>query len=980
MDANGSRFHALLGRADWRQCRASASALDLEQAPHVLSEAQDLVEVDALDEALVLRGLPYTFPQSSAVATRLPLDARRGAAFDRFGNTYFIADEKTFVQVRSAGTGRVTRWWPLDEPESKPAIARTFSNIKASSAPSSTPLKGLAVTRDHRLVVGTAGPAGWWVFDLFSGGPPRQLLWPNHAPLLDIADMSAAPDGGVWLLDAVNRRVWRLGPDLLPSRPTQPAAIWPPAHSPTRLFGPRGQVARPLPLPLIAVAPIDLPVPGKPVAIEALDDGRALVLLHDSGGGSSLLLLHDGAVTQTLAIKRADDTSFLAHDMASVRMSGGSASAAEGETSASKGPSRIALFVADDIGNQAHRFDIELPSAGAATLRSVESFWPMRRFGGRALLSHGQQVLYDFGPGRWVPLVEQLRKRFEPEAWVLTPVFDSGAAATQWHRLMLDANFEHGTRVAIASRASDDLDALTHQTWDAEPAPYRRGDGRELPYLPLPSALATWELLLQEARGRFLQLRLHLQCHLGRSPRVHALRVYSPRFSYLKNYLPAVYREDAASAMFLDGFLANVEGLFTSMEDRIAHAQVLFDWRTAPPDALDWLAGWLGLATEQQWPATRKRRFIRHAMRLYRWRGTVHGLRIALALALDDHDESDFDNPARADQRGLGVRVIEAFRTRRVPDVLLGDPSQPMPPPALASQPPWRPADGVGALLLRWRRWSGDTGAITLPLAAPVDELRATEWRNFCEAVLGFEPRGAALELGGWREYLAASLVDIEDLNQQWNTAYLEFGEVPLPIDAWNDGHAANLWRDYLCADSPASESRRAWQQFLRARYMSTALLNRAWATRWTTFDIIPLPGELPASPVALADWFQFEGQVLAMHATAHRFTVLLPMPEGEQVLPGDAERLMERARRAIEQEKPAHTHFTLRLYWAMFRVGEARLGLDTRLDGSVRERLLQPAVLGQAWLGETWLPMPPALADGRALAGQTRLASQGLQ
>lgn len=959
MDANGSRFHALLGRRDWRSCRVADSAAELVQRPLALDDEGSSVEVDGPDEALILKRLSHTFLQNTS--TRLSLDARRGAASDRFGNVYTIADDATQVLVRSAGSGEISRWWPL---AGTPSVTGRSFNATGTRAPApATRLVGLAVTRDHHLVVGTSAPAGWWVFDLFAAGAPQELLWPLDAPALSIADLSASPGGLLWLLDRQNLRVWRLGADLLPLRPTEPAGSWPPAGTSQRSFSPSGRPARQVPLPLAAAAPIALPAGVEAVAIEALDDSHALLLLRPAAGRSQLALLREGAVQQSFDLKRADASDFAAHDLASTPALTGA-----------DGTRHVAVFIADDRGNQAHRFELALPPAGAARLQAAASFWPMRRFGGRALISHGAQPLYDFGAGRWVPLVEQPRQRFVPEAWVLSPVFDSADVATQWHRLLLDARLDTGTCITVASRAGDDRDALAGQAWDDEPIPYRRGEGRELPYLPLPPKQATWELLLQNARGRFLQLRLHLQGHAGHSPRLQALRVYSPRFSYLQRYMPAVYREDAASAHFLDGFLANVEGLFTSIEDRIAQAQVLFDWRTAPPDALDWLGGWLALATEQHWPAARKRRFIRHAMRLYRWRGTVHGLRIALALALDDADEADFDDPARAEQRAFGVRVIEAFRTRRVPDVLLGDATQPMPPPALLNEPPWRPAEGLGTLLVRWRRWSGQATADSLPLVAPTNATQAEVWRSFCETVLGFEPRGAALELGGWQEHLAQGFVDIDALNSTWRTAYGAFEQVPLPADHWAAGDAATRWQTYVAAESAASEARRAWQQFLRARYMGEAALNRAWGTRWPAFEAIALPGELPAAAAALADWFQFEGQVLAMRSTAHRFTVLLPMPEGDAVQPGDAELLLARARRVIEQEKPAHTRFTLRLYWAMFRVGEARLGLDTRLDGPVRERLLQPSVLGRAWLGETWLPLPPALLEGRTLAGGSRL------
>ena len=91
------------------------------------------------------------------------------------------------------------------------------------------------------------------------------------------------------------------------------------------------------------------------------------------------------------------------------------------------------------------------------------------------------------------------------------------------------------------------------------------------------------------------------------TPRLRALRVYYPRFSYLEEYLPDVYREDPTSASFLERFLANTEGIFTGLEDRIANAQYFLDPRTTPPEYLEWLGGWLGVSVDSAWDERRKR-------------------------------------------------------------------------------------------------------------------------------------------------------------------------------------------------------------------------------------------------------------------------------------------------------------------------------------------------------------------------------------
>jgi phage tail-like protein len=79
--------------------------------------------------------------------------------------------------------------------------------------------------------------------------------------------------------------------------------------------------------------------------------------------------------------------------------------------------------------------------------------------------------------------------------------------------------------------------------------------------------------------------------------------------------------------------------------------------------------------------------------------------------------------------------------------------------------------------------------------------------------------------------------------------------------------------------------------------------------------------------------------------AFAHRFTVLIP----HDVKPEDEEML----ERLIHLEKPAHTAFELKRYWDLFRVGEARLGIDTQLGDSA---YLTALMLGVDTLGVHYL------------------------
>jgi phage tail-like protein len=85
--------------------------------------------------------------------------------------------------------------------------------------------------------------------------------------------------------------------------------------------------------------------------------------------------------------------------------------------------------------------------------------------------------------------------------------------------------------------------------------------------------------------------------------------------------------------------------------------------------------------------------------------------------------------------------------------------------------------------------------------------------------------------------------------------------------------------------------------------------------------------------------------------AAAHRFTMLAPVALSST--PAERLRLREQVSAVVERERPAHAAFDVQLYWALFRVGDARVGRDTVLGEGSRFTAL---VLGAGYLGESLL------------------------
>lgn len=988
MDANGTRFHLLLGQSDWSRCRTV-------RGEPAFSTGSD-VHWNAPRNEVTL--WPDTFRFGTTRGARpLTGSERRGAARDRFDNWYWISADERSIQVLSSGTGNVTPFWPAPSEAAVPARGG-FRPARPITQPPAL-LRALTVTEDHYLVCGTvdedSGRGALVVFDLYSGGPEATRRWP--VPFAPFA-MSPRAGGGVWVLDASTRRVWEL--DRRYEIVTDAAVASPPIVGGFSGATPlRGESV----VPRATVRPDQgwlVPGTNAVVDIAALPHDGVLVLESDDGTGFARVHWLAGGVprgapasTRTMAehieVEEGDDPFTLRAHAFTL-----------GERDADDPPEWVGrLYIVGADGNQAFAFGVST-ATGALELVALAEYFPMRLFSGRALVTAGGSPWYDFGDA-FTPLVAQHRPRYVESGELWTPVFDGAEPDCVWHRLMLDACIPAGAAVDVYTRAADDWRELTlaewmgaadrralagpdalpddvamHESdlaaWQPEPAPYLRGDGPELPWLPRETGAGrgTWELLFQRARGRYLQVKLVLRGDGRSTPRIRALRAWFPRFSYLEHYLPGVYRQDADSASFLERFLANMEGTLTATEDRIAAAQLLFDVSSAPGDTLEWLGRWFGVALDPSWSDDRRRLFLRHAMDFFAARGTMRGLEMALRLALDECvDDRLFDAPRS--QRASPVRIIERFRSRRTPPSLLGDVQTTVGAPRRADPAEkWRPSSGGADLSRRYREALTLPGSALFPVVPPDPGNR---WREFAQQTLGFVPRVGGEEQAAWRRWLLLRYHGSATELRAEQGSGASFDTMRVPLDE-PSGAAGAAWTAYLAAAPSVDRAR--WGDFLARRYRSVAALNERWRTHWTAFARVPVPDQLPPDGAALADWFEFEGTVIAMHRTAHRFSVMLPVPTYMRTDSPAQQRRIALATAVLELEKPAHTVFDVRFYWAMFRLGEARLGDDTVIDlGSRAPELMRPMVLGQGYLAQAFLAARPgADAPSRLQVGRDRV------
>lgn len=249
--------------------------------------------------------------------------------------------------------------------------------------------------------------------------------------------------------------------------------------------------------------------------------------------------------------------------------------------------------------------------------------------------------------------------------------FSVASAKVAWHRLSTLGN-------ALPSGAH--FRFFVHAT-DSDSAP-------PVPAVSTPAAFdASWKALAPDVddvllgmEARYLWIGAQLSGDGSASPLIEQLRVSFDQETYTQ-HLPAIYQNASltptrpADARSLERFLALFESFFADVEDEVVAVERLFDAEGAPPEWLDWLAGWLAVDLEEDWPEAKKRSVLAAAFASYGWRGTARGLRQAVRVyaGVDAHVEEPllqtawWSLPPAAGEMGLGPEEsILGFTTRLV--------------------------------------------------------------------------------------------------------------------------------------------------------------------------------------------------------------------------------------------------------------------------------------------------------------------------
>ena len=105
--------------------------------------------------------------------------------------------------------------------------------------------------------------------------------------------------------------------------------------------------------------------------------------------------------------------------------------------------------------------------------------------------------------------------------------------------------------------------------------------------------------------------------------------------SSLLTMLPSIY-QDAMAEMraelsapdlpFFERYLVGLQDAIDPLREALQKLDALFGPYSAPPDYLVWLATWVCMPLDANWPEMKRRRLVQEAVELFRWRGTKRGL------------------------------------------------------------------------------------------------------------------------------------------------------------------------------------------------------------------------------------------------------------------------------------------------------------------------------------------------------------------
>ena len=631
MDANGQRFWMLSEQTHW-QLIGDPSGLEYDARRRSLRLANQRREITFFDDQSLAEERLLLTPQT----------------LDEFGNRAFLDSETNAI----IATGAL---------ENDVEIFTTDSD--------SSEITDLVMGYDGILYIAVDGHIVMH---------DRRERWLNqNIEVPEITSfaawrMAADPQGGVWVLDRDSKKLARL----------RGMPLHKLAHRSFTADTVRPCSENPNPPHLMLVEKAVWPENEMPVAIASgLQGGVALLSWSDSGAAKVRVVNNQGELSTALELLGSvHPYSFQWVDK-----------------------HHIALLLAG-VNKEAPVYRMDFSQSG---MWSVGNLYPLKNDFNNGPFLHGVSLPVHYPTTTAYRALHRLSFPFftkQGEArnnQVYAPL-DSSDAQMVWHRLYLEAVIPKGCAIKVWLAATNNevafADILPSDWYEHRfgkmfeqsarsefPVGIWESVASELAHNPgiLPCTTerdisGLFSVLIQRANrrvrslnGRYLYVHVQLIGNGRETPEIFALRAYGSRFSYINEYLPQLYKEStyqpeanqagsATAADFLERFVSNVEGILTHVEDRIANAHLLTRPQTVPDESLPWLASWIGFEINSSLPEQVQRNFLQAAPELYRWHGTLRGLKLALEIATE------------GGITGGEIVILEDFRLRRTFATIIG--------------------------------------------------------------------------------------------------------------------------------------------------------------------------------------------------------------------------------------------------------------------------------------------------------------------
>lgn len=208
----------------------------------------------------------------------------------------------------------------------------------------------------------------------------------------------------------------------------------------------------------------------------------------------------------------------------------------------------------------------------------------------------------------------------------ISRLLDSGEDGNQWQRAVIQSAAYGDDSVKFCFYCSDKgqaaIDGRSYR-WEElledGDIPLEKKRKAMEPYLAH-TVQNPQDILLYNARGRYLWMEIQLFCQAGFRPEICHMKIYAASPSFL-SYLPAIY-QGGGGEEFLGRFLGLFEAVYQDLNEKIADSAKQLDPAAAEPEFLHWLAKWVGISDAHLWQEQKLRVLLEGIVKKNLIRGT----------------------------------------------------------------------------------------------------------------------------------------------------------------------------------------------------------------------------------------------------------------------------------------------------------------------------------------------------------------------